>query len=94
MKVLFAAKYLMNFSLLTPKYAENFFDTLITPIVLYTSEVWGVYSKDDYTCTSRDKSAAEKLHIRLCKLYLGVNSKSSNDACRAKLNNINKLNNN
>ena len=35
--------------------------------------------------TSWDKTAAEKLHIRFCKIYLGVNSKSSNDACRAEL---------
>ena len=45
--------------------------------------MWGAYSKGDFS--SWDKTAAEKLHLRFCKLFLGVNSKSSNDACRAEL---------
>ena len=69
--------------MLRPKIAEKLFDTLVKPIVLYNLEVWGAYSKGDFG--SWDKSPAEKVHIRFCKIYLGVNSKCSNDACRADL---------
>ena len=41
------------------------------------------YSKGDFG--SWDKSPAEKVHLRFCKIYIGVNSKCSNDACRADL---------
>ena len=83
LQALFATKRLMNFSFLKPKHAEKIFDTQIRPIVLYSSEVWGAYSKGDFS--SWNKTAAEKLHLRFCKLYLGVNSKTSKDACRAEL---------
>ena len=83
LQALFTAKRLMNFLFLKSRHAEKIFDTLIRPIVLYISEVWGAYSNGDFS--SWDKTAAEKLHLRFCKLYLGVNSKSSNDACRAEL---------
>ena len=62
------------------------FDTLVKSIVLNNSEVWGAYSKGDFG--SWDKCAAEKVHLRFCKIYLGVNSKCSNDACRVELGRI------
>ena len=73
----------LNFSMLRPKIAEKLFDTLVKPIVLYNSEVWGAYSKGDFGAW--DKSPADKVYLRFCKIYLGVNSKCSNDACRADL---------
>ena len=39
LQAFFATKRLMNFSILKPKHAEKIFDTLIKPIVLYSSEV-------------------------------------------------------
>ena len=69
--------------MLRPKIAEKLFDTPVKPIVLYNSEVWDAYSKGDLG--SWDKRPAEKVHLRFCKFYLGVNSKCSNDACRADL---------
>ena len=69
--------------MLRPKIAENFFDTLVKPIVLYNSEVWGAYSKGDFGAW--DKSPADKVYLQFCKIYLGVNSKCSNDVCRADL---------
>ena len=69
--------------MLRPKIADKLFYTLVKPIVLYNSDVWGVYSKGDFG--SWNKSPAEKVHLRFCKIYRGVNSKCSNDACRADL---------
>ena len=73
LRALYASKILLNFSMLRPKIAEKLFDTLVKPIVLYNSEVWSAYSKGDFG--SWDKSPAEKVHLRFCKIYLGVNSK-------------------
>ena len=69
--------------MLRPKIAEKLFDTLVKPIVLYNSEVWGAYSKGDFG--SWDKSPADKVYLQFCKIYLVVNSKYSNDVCRADL---------
>ena len=66
LQILYASKRLLNFSLLRPKIAEKLFDTRIKPIVLYNSEVWGAYSKGDFG--SWDKSPAEKVHLRFCKI--------------------------
>ena len=62
LRALYASKRLLNFSMLHPKIAEKRFDTLVKPIVLYNSEVWGAYSKGDFS--SWDKSPAEKVHLR------------------------------
>ena len=81
LRALNASKRLLNLSMLLLKIAEKRFDTLVKPIVLYNTEVWGTYSKGGFG--SCDKSPAEKVHLRFCKIYLGVNSKCSNDACGA-----------
>ena len=65
-----------------PKLLGNFL-TLVKTIVLYNSEVWGAYSEGNFGIW--DKSPVEKVHLRFCKIYPGVNSKCSNDACRAEL---------
>ena len=83
LRACYASKRLLNFSVLRPKIAEKLFDTLVKPIVLYNSEVWGANSKGDFG--SWGKSPAEKVLLRFCKIYHGVNSKCSNDACRADL---------
>ena len=60
LRALYASK------MLRPKIAEKLFDTLVKLIVLYNSEVWGAYSKGDFG--SWDKSPAEKVHLRFCKI--------------------------
>ena len=59
------------------------FDTLISPILTYGSEVWGVYLKQDFN--KFEKSPTEKVHLRFCKYYLGVNNKTMNIPCWAEL---------
>ena len=73
----------VDFKKLKPKQANLIFDTLISPILTYGSEVLGVYLKQDFN--KWEKSPTEKVHLRFCKYYLGVNSKTMNIACRADL---------
>ena len=54
------------------------FDALISPILLYGSEIWGV------DCNDRmDKDPAELVQIKFLKWLLGVNKYCSNNAFRA-----------
>ena len=53
---------------------------VVTPILTYGSEVWGVDS------TFKDSDPFEKLHIKFIKEILGIHCKASNDGCRAELN--------
>ena len=56
---------------------------MISPILIYNSEIWGVYTKPDFK--SWDSSQIEKAHLQYCKRYLEVSSRASNVACRAEL---------
>ena len=42
---LYGIRRQLNFSLLNPKYAIKIFDSIISPILLYNSEVWRTYVK-------------------------------------------------
>jgi hypothetical protein len=55
---------------------EKLFDTLVTPILTYDSEVWDVDS------TFKDSDPFEKLHIKFTNVseILGIHCKASNDA--------------
>jgi hypothetical protein len=61
------------------KLLEKLFDTLISPILTYCSEIWSVFSN------LQDSEPFEKLHLKFMKEILGVHCKASNDACRAEL---------
>ena len=56
---------------------------MISPILTYNSEVWGLFINSDFKCL--DTSPIEKGHLQFCKRYLQVNNKASNIACRAEL---------
>ena len=68
---------------LKPSFACKIFDSMISPILTYNSEVWGAFVKSDFK--SWDSSAIEKSHLQFCKRYLQVHNKASNIACRAEL---------
>ena len=68
---------------LQPSLACKIFDSMISPILTYNSEVWGAFVKSDFK--SWDSSAIEKTHLQFCKRYLQVHNKASNIACRAEL---------
>jgi len=44
------------------------FDSLVVPIILYGSEVWGIYNTPE----------VDKIHLRFCKLILGVKQQTLN----------------
>ena len=68
---------------LKPAIACKIFDTLISTILTYNSEIWGVYAKPDFKAW--DGTQIEKTHLQFCKRHLEVNNKASNIACRAEL---------
>ena len=72
-----------NLSKLKAALACKLFDTIMSPIRKYNSEIWGVYAKPDFK--TWDGSQIEKAHLQFCKRYLEVNNKASNIACREEL---------
>jgi len=56
---------------------------MISPILTYNSEIWGVYVKPDFKFW--DSSQTGKTHLQFCKHYPEVSNKASNMACRAEL---------
>ena len=80
---LFSLRRHTNLSKLKAALACKIFDTMISPILTYNSEIWGVYAKPDFK--TWDGSQIEKAHLQFCKRYLEVNNKASNIACRAEL---------
>ena len=68
------------------------FSALVSPILLYCVEVWGVQLLGSLSNIEMFKkkffstiSDIEKLHIKFCKRILGVHSKSTNLAAIAEL---------
>jgi hypothetical protein len=61
------------------KLLEKLFDSLVIPILLYCSEVCGVY------LDTGDSSIVEKFHMKFIKEILGVHCKASNVTCRPEL---------
>ena len=80
---LFSLRRHTNLSKLKAALACKIFDTMISPILTYNSEIWVVYAKPDFK--TWDGPQIEKAHLQFCKRYLEVNNKASNIACRAEL---------
>ena len=60
---------------------EKLFDTMIIPILLYGSEVWGI----DLVIKNSGSASYEKFHVKFLKQILGVHCKTSNNACYSEL---------
>jgi len=54
------------------------FDALVKPILLYSSEVWGIENM-------KIGNPIESVHIKFCKMLLGVRKTATNSACLAEL---------
>ena len=80
---LFSLRRNIDFKSLKPSLAFKIFDSMISPILTYNSEVWGTFVKSDFK--SWDNSLIEKAHLQFCKRYLEVHNKASNMASRAEL---------
>ena len=83
LRALFSLRKDTNINKLPPCLASKIFDAMISPILTYNSEIWGVYSKHDFK--SWDNSQIGKNHLQFCKRYLEVSNKASNMVCRAEL---------
>ena len=83
MHALYTLRKHLDFNLWPPQLTTKIFDYIITPILLYNSEVSFAYLNNDFS--KWDKLPTEKVHLRFCKMYLGVNSKAVNIACRREL---------
>ena len=80
---LFAVMKYTEIKRLPLKLVNKVFDTLIPPILPYKSEVWGAYLQ--HNLNKLDQFNFEKVHLKFCKYYLGVNQKPINDACQAEI---------
>ena len=58
---------------------EKLFDTLVVPVILYGSEIWGLET------SLNDSEPFEYMHMKFIKEILGVHYKATNAACRAEL---------
>ena len=73
----------LNFLRLPIDISNRLFNSLYLPILMYGSEVWSIYDKDDYNLWEND--VIEKTQIQFCKQVLGVNKQCPNVACRNEL---------
>ena len=79
----FATCRYLDFSKVPIDITNKLFNSLFLPTLLYGSEIWGVYDKDDFN--SWEKDVTERTHIFLCKQSLGVNKQCPNVAARNEL---------
>ncbi len=69
----------------------HIFDHTIKPILLYGSDIWSSFSKSSFSRNITDINKlfrdlpCDKLHLKFCKLILGVHKKSTNFAVLSEL---------
>ena len=73
----------MNIKFLSTKTKFKLFDMLISPILLYGSEIWEPYLNQ--TFEKWDSNAIEKVHLSFMKRILGVNRSTTNVLVRGEL---------
>ena len=69
---LFSLRRNIDFKSLKPSPACKIFDSMISPILTYNSEVWGTFVKSNFK--SWDNSPIEKAHLQFWKRYLEVHN--------------------
>ena len=62
---LYSIRRHLNLHNLNPKLAIKIFDTIILPILLYNSEVWGAYIKNDFNNWDNSQSYQSKLGLTI-----------------------------
>ena len=82
-KGLYALRSRLPFNSLPIKTILKVFDACIMPILLYGSELWGVYTNLDWK--RWDESKIERVHTQFLKRLLGVNRSTTNIMTRAEL---------
>ena len=82
-RVVYALNNKIKLSKLPTKLALKLFNTLISPILLYGSEVWGPFIDHDFV--EWDKTKLEQVHTQFIKRILGCNFKTSNIMSRGEV---------
>ena len=82
-RALYAIKRKLQKIVIPIKIWLKIFDSVIQPIALYGSEVWGPLSQQNYS--KWDKHPIETLHVEFCRNILKIQRKTPNNACRAEL---------
>ena len=77
---IFATRRYLNFLKLPLEVTSKLFDSLSFPILLYGSEIWGIYDKNNLSTWEKDE--IEKTHIYFCKQAMSVNKQCPNVAVR------------
>ena len=75
-RAIYAMRQKININFLSLRTKMKLFDSLISPILLYASEVWEPYLKLDYS--KWDASPLEKVHTQFMKSILGINRSTTN----------------
>ena len=75
----FATRHYLDCSKLPIGIVKKIFDSLFLPILVYGSDVRGIYDKNDYHSWEKDKT--ERTHIYFSKFFLGVNKQCPIVAC-------------
>ena len=75
-KAIYAMRQKINIRFLSIKTQLKLFDSLISPILLYASEVWEPYLNQDYT--KWETTLVEKVHTQFIKRMLGINRSTTN----------------
>ena len=61
------------------------YDTVVKPVMLYASEIWGAALKTDIDHASLSNDTWERFHMRVCRNILGVHKNTSNIAVLSEL---------
>jgi hypothetical protein len=93
LKSIFAPRRKIYFKDISPVLPLKLYDSLVRPVLLYYSEVWGmsmlntsnVYHPDKVLDPLYEINPPEQIFTRFCKTILGVYSKAINRAVRAEL---------
>ena len=87
----YAMKKIHNYGKIAPHIHTKLFDTLVRPILLYSSEVWGAFglkfNQGNNSLVSKllsnETTVYEKLNLKMCKHALQLPKRASNLGCRA-----------
>ena len=82
-RAVYALNNKIKLSKLPTRLALKLFSSLITPILLYGSEVWGPFIDQDFE--KWDKNKVEQVHTQFIKRTLGCNYKTSNIMSRGEV---------
>ena len=82
-KAIYSLLSKMPLKLAPVKTMLKLFDTCITPILLYGSEVWGPFMNHDWK--NWDTTQTEKIHTQFLKRLLGLNRSTTNVLTRGEL---------